>query len=779
MVFKTTSSLIATGLIAAVDRGEICLSSRSDGFPVTIHVRLSTDGKFFSSSPAELQLIQDGPVRSEWITTLKFHHPSATTSLVGELRMISYAHHPIAEFEFTIRNPNPMDHPGGNWDLGAEGNILIDDLSIDFVIRNPHSECTIKATLEKGKESVNAHQSFELFQCSSGGEHWNSLNHMDRHRRVPMAFRGYRAICDAKPIEGLRATPIVLMNQPYLSLGIAVPKFWQNFPMSLRADSAKISLGLFPRESGYPHEIQGGEQKTYEFGIKLCSPEQDVASPDSSLESWHDKTIPLLSIDKYRKEPLLRHLSAPNDPSLEYDELVNQAITGSDTFESKSEKIDEYGWRHYGDIYGDHEAVYHKGPTPLISHYNNQYDCTAGFAYQWLRTGDRRWYELMIAMADHAWDIDTYHTTGDKSLYNGGLFWHTYHYADADTGTHRSYPRSLKGISDLQKGKDLTELGKTGNSLKKVYAVGGGPAASHNYSTGWLIAYFLTGKERYKTATLNAADYVLRIEDGTKTPFRWLCRGDTGYATCSSDNYYGPGRASANSTLALLNGYELTNDKKYLQFAIKLMSRTVHPNQDLEKLDLLNAELRWFYTMYLQALARLVDTLETLPEFEQDFHYAVESLLHYARWMVEHEHPILDHPERLQYPTETWAAQDIRKWHVLAMASKWCDSREESARMMERAEFFYHYVVNTLHGFPTKSLCRPVVLMLNYGWQRSRLLTEPMREKKWTKKAWPAMKPFEPQKAIAVRRAKRMLMIMFGLGLVALTALIGVLASSI
>ena len=131
-------------------------------------------------------------------------------------------------------------------------------------------------------------------------------------------------------------------------------------------------------------------------------------------------------------------------------------------------------------------------------------------------------------------------------------------------------------------------MGATGKRLKKVYGKGGGPAASHNYSTGWMFAYYLTADRRYFDAAVNAADYVLQIEDGTKTPFRFLARTPTGFSTNSSEGYYGPGRASANSTLALLNGYDLTSQKKYLDAAVAIMKRTVHPEQNLERLDLLN-----------------------------------------------------------------------------------------------------------------------------------------------------------------------------------------------
>jgi hypothetical protein len=544
---------------------------------------------------------------------------------------------------------------------------------------------------------------------------------------------------------------------------------------------------MFPIESGYPHELQGGEQKTFSFAAYHGTQTAETRP----LDGYLSEPFPVISQEYLESTSVLpgiaKRLSSQGlaglDASRTYQKLVDQAIEGADSFFAKREKIDEYGWRNYGDVYGDHEAVYHSGPTPLISHYNNQYDCVLGFCYQFLRSGDPRWYEQMIAMADHAWDIDTYHTTQDKLLYNGGLFWHTYHYADADTGTHRSYPRSLLKEDHFQSGKDLGDLGNTGKSLKKVYGKGGGPAASQNYSTGWMVAYYLTADARYKEAAIQAADYVVRIEDGSKTPFRWLSSGPTGYATCSSDGYYGPGRASANSTLALLTGFELTADRKYLDMAVALMHRTVHPEQNLDRLDLLNAELRWFYTMYLQALCRLIDLLETQPGQETELQYAVASLLHYALRMVANERPILDTPEKLQYPTETWAAQDIRKWHVLAYAARWCGSQQEGQAMLDKAEWFYEYVMRTLDGFETKSLCRPVVLLMNYGWQR-RGMNDAFREHGLRHierpSHWPSMKNFIPQRQIAIQRAKRIVMsaavvLVFAIGMVSLWLLSGYL----
>ncbi len=52
------------------------------------------------------------------------------------------------------------------------------------------------------------------------------------------------------------------------------------------------------------------------------------------------------------------------------------------------------------------------------------------------------------------------------------MFWHTYHYGDADTSTHRCYPR--RGLGRIH---------------------GGGPSAGHNYTRGLVLHYFLTGDE--------------------------------------------------------------------------------------------------------------------------------------------------------------------------------------------------------------------------------------------------------------------------------------------
>ena len=250
----------------------------------------------------------------------------------------------------------------------------------------------------------------------------------------------------------------------------------------------------------------------------------------------------------------------------------------------------------------------------------------------------------MVDLASHVCDIDVYNTVGDKWAYNGGLFWHTDHYTDAGTATHRTYPRRNAG---------------------------GGPSAEHNYTTGLMLHHFLTGSLSSRETAVGLAEWVLAMDDGECTVFRWLARSATGLASATgSPLYHDPGRAAANSIVACLNAWQLTGDPRFMEKAEALIRRCIHPSDDIEALHLLDAERRWYYTVFLQALGAYLEVKRECAQRDQAYDYARESLLHYARWMAVHEYLYLDLPEILEHPTETWDAQDVRKSEVFAYCSR-------------------------------------------------------------------------------------------------------------
>ncbi len=680
-----------------------------------------------------MEIEEPGPLRAVVLAEGEMVRPGAEPLLRLIVRLHFFAGSAAVRFVVTLHNPRKAEHPGGLWDLGNGGSVYLRDASLTLALPPGDEPSSLRCSPEIGLPLTPADLPMELYQDSSGGENWRSHNHLNRNHVVPHAFRGYRLWQAGVERSGLRAAPVVVLTRANRTLGAAMEYFWQNFPKAVEATADSLTLRLFPRQSADVHEIQGGEQKTHDFVVAF-GPDAVADEPLAWVRQPAEVHAPPSWYCDARVVPYLTPRA--DDPHADYLRLVDAALEGGDTFSHKREVIDEYGWRHFGDIYGDHEAVFHKGPEPLTSHFNNQYDAVAGLGYQFMRSGDVRWRRLMRELAAHVIDIDIYHTDRDKWAYNHGLFWHTFHYVDADTGTHRSYPKAAK-------------------------VCGGGPANEQNYATGLMLHYFLTGDALARETAIGLAQWVIDRDDGSKSPFRWLAGGPTGLASSSrTPSYHGPGRGAANSVLALLDGHRLTHEDRFLAKAEELIRRVIHPADDVPARNLLDAENRWFYTMFLQALGRYLDYKAELGQLDFPYAYAQASLLHYVRWMADHEYPYLEKPEILEYPTETWAAQDMRKSEIFDYAARHTTGAERE-RFRERAEFFFRYATTTLSGMPTRTLCRPVVLMLSYGFQRAYFRLHPEETAPATASAPADFGPpeaFTPQKA----RAKRRLVLLAG-----------------
>lgn len=664
-----------------------------------------------------------GPLRATVLVDGAIELGNRTLRL--EARLHFFASLPVVRFEIRAWNPRRALHRGGFWELGDPGSVLFQEISVRVELPEPPVRTLCYP--EPDLSPVVTTSPMAIYQDSSGGVNWQSTVHVNREGRVPHRFRGYRVDGLNVSTAGLRASPIVLVEHPDGPTAVCVWRFWQNFPKVIEADDAGLTVGLFPKQFGDLHELQGGEQKTHVVGLAF--------GPDSVGElplSWIMEPSVLTADPEWYvlSEAVPRLTPTTQSTEVAYEALVSSAIDGADTFEQKRERIDEYGWRHFGDLYADHETVGHTGEQRLVSHYNNQYDAILGFAIQFMRSGDLRWWAAMEELAPHVIDIDLYHTSEDKPAYNGGLFWHTAHYTDAGRSTHRTYP-SVPGTAS------------------------GGPGNEHNYSTGLLLHYFLTGYVPSREAVLELADWVMAMDDGRRTMLRWLSRRATGLASATaSTRYHGPGRGAGNSIATLLNAYRLTGEQRYLGKAEALIHRCIHPDDDLNALNLLDAERRWSYTVFLQVLGRYLEEKTVRQELDACSDYARQSVLHYAKWMVAQEHPYLDKPELLEHPTETWAAQDIRKAEVLAVAAKHAPV-EDRGRLLERADFFFQTSLDTLRRSPTRSFTRPVVILLSNGYSYSALRGVAARAPatREHKLEFGSPTSFTPQKITATRHA--------------------------
>ena len=608
-----------------------------------------------------------------------------------ELTITFYANKSLVKWQFTMTNPNAALHPGGRWDLGDKGSYFFKDLSIEMPL-SESATTSYKDQVHSQKLPI-IENNFSLFQCSSGGENWFSQNHVNKSGHVPLKFKGYQ-VSNGKEeaFNGERASPYLFVEDTDIDLALHIENFWQNFPKAITVKQNKLRLSLFPQESADDFELQAGEQKTHRVYVDFSKNQNDLLAITNPIE---------ISLSP-------QYLSNTNAVSwlcgdIEHNALTNiiidNGLNKANNFFNKREIIDEFGWRNFGEVYADHESLGHTGKTPLISHYNNQYDPILGFARMYFQTSDNRWLELMNDLAQHVVDIDIYNTEQDRDEYNHGLFWHTDHYLDAETCTHRTFSKHHKAVYQDHTG-------------------GGGPGAEHCYTAGLATHYFLTGSEQSKKTVLNLADWFISFQEGNGSflarllevkqkdlkIIKRLLKKESILKT-----KYPLTRGTSNYICTLMDAYSLTGDKEYITRVEKIICQTIHPNEDISLRNLHNKELTWSYLIVLQGLTKYLALKESLQAFDDMYFYARESLLLYTEWMMENEEPYLDKPELLEFPNKTWVAQDLRKANILFIASQYSDKKD---LYITKAQQFFDYVSNTLKDDKEAELSRILILLM-------------------------------------------------------------------
>jgi len=643
------------------------------------------DGSTETAQVESVALEAVGALRATLLLRGRFGTPEKA---LFACRLHFFAGKSHVELELTLHNPRAARHAGGLWDLGDPGSLVFSELAVSF----PFPDATaprLSVLPEPGGEALAASEGEPLCvrQESSGGARRLSPTHANATGGCSASQAGYLVLAGERLLSrGERATPLFHCAVGEGGISAVLPRFWQEFPKAIAADAGALAVSLFPAGTPEPHELQGGEQKTTTLFLDFASPAADCR--------W--MTAPLAAVAApaaVRAAGVLPDL--PADPDLV------ERFTSAGELCAKREEIDEYGWRHFGEVYADHEAVYHQGEEPFVSHYNNQYDLCAGVYRKFLATGDPAWGELAADLARHVLDIDIYHTDEDREEYSGGLFWHTDHYITAGLATHRTFSRVHLAVKD-----------------PRFY--GGGPAAEHCYTGGLLLHYYLTGNRDFRDAVLGLADWSYRSLSGVPTLLATLKRG----VAYLSQARRQPGvlfprypltRGTGNTLGATLDAFQAGGGERYLARAEELVAGALHPEDDIEARNLLEPEVAWSYSVLLAAVAKFLDVKRGLGRFDAGFAHARGALLSYARWMVRHEYPYLHRPEKLEYPNETWAAQELRKSVVLYHAARYAPPGEGEpffAKARELAEA----AVADLERFPTSRCTRPLALMLQNGW---------------------------------------------------------------
>ncbi len=596
-----------------------------------------------------------------------------------QLRIEAWPNAGHFKVETRIRNTRRAQHKDGLWDLGDSGSLHFGGLHLHVTspeISNANLQW--KAESELPVRDCSSEDGVRIVQIGSGSAEWASTNHVDANGESTVANRGYQADSDAGTLRGYRSEPVVSLRSDNRFLNVTVPEFWKQFPGSIDANQTEVNVGLFPMQTGRTFELQGGEQKTQAVWISTRPADENL-----SQLAWTDQQPRMVQSTNWIRQCGVISWLPETIKDTKIEDYLREATTGCRSITARRERIDEYGWRNFGDLHADHEQTHFDGESTIISHYNNQFDLVFGGIINLLLSGDSRWFDLFDPLARHVMDIDIYHTTEDRLAFNGGLFWHTDHYVDAHTSTHRTY--SAKNA----KGKDY----------------GGGLSCEHNYTTGLLFYHYLTGNVEAKDTVVSLADWVINLDDGSGTVFGLLDSGDTGLASSTVyEEFQGPGRGVGNSINALVDAWTLTNDDRYIVKAEQLIRRSVHPQQDCDELDLINAEIYWSYSVCITAIGRYLAAKLEANQRDENYEYARQSLVNYGQWMATAERPTLSEPEKLIYVTEAWAVQDFRKANALRIAASCTDDPEVEVQMRQKADEINDAAWKYLYEFDDKHL---------------------------------------------------------------------------
>ena len=160
--------------------------------------------------------------------------------------------------------------------------------------------------------------------------------------------------------------------------------------------------------------------------------------------------------------------------------------------------------------------------------------------------------------------------------------------------------------------------------------------------------------------------------------------------------------------------------------------------------------------MFLQALGKYLNVKAELGEVEACYAYA-RAAIALCPLDDRARDPLPRTSGNSRISDRNLGGQDMSKCEIFQFAALHANSSER-VRFLKTAEFFFRSSVDQLAAMPTRTLCRPVVLLLSFGWSRA-----------WFKLHPDAISPapsaekidfgkpdvFVPQKVKAIKRFKQ------------------------
>lgn len=559
-----------------------------------------------SQSVREAAILERGPLRS--VIRLKGFLGSAEAPVLEYTAWYHfYAGSGRVKLSFTLENNNyggrTSTGNARNADIGGSNCVFFDEMVLRLPLRRlglrpdqtPSRVC-VGGDAQTPPLMAPLESKAELYQDSSGGEHWDRYRDPQFHPRPNsyVSFKGYRTFLgDSQRAAGQRALGWLDVSDTAGGLTVGVEDFWQNYPKSLSADrDGTVEIGLFPGRYAADFPFRSGEHKTHEIlfffhpGSAADDGNRAVVcgfSDPLRLEpspQWLAKTRALgdlhpFDLDNYQAYEI-RNLSTIG--------VFPEGVPRGPSLLSRREEYEFYGWMDYGDVPIDFES-----PS---GQWGMKYDLDYRLAQHYARTLDPKWWNLFVAADKHTRDIDIHHQPHYPGLHfvKGGVWAHSTHDEPGHRNPHRNYNHFTKDLS----------FGARGTAT----------------------LYYLTGDWKSHDACLEIAENALAEY---MSPQR-----DPGPP--ERNNRMGD-RGDGGTLNRLLEGYLLSGGERYLQRARWQIARCAFDGRPPKHAPI----SLWASLFYMEALARYVEMFPSDQAAKTYFLAHAETL----RKSVDPDHGIL------------------------------------------------------------------------------------------------------------------------------------------
>ncbi len=211
----------------------------------------------------------------------------------------------------------------------------------------------------------------------------------------------------------------------------SVYQAYQNYPKALKADKNGISIYIVPENSEI--EFLKGIAKSHTLFLQLHSAEESIENINIRALQFQMPDRPFLEQDEYKKTGLFPDIFLSGDEK-------NADFEGAFIHRADS-RARAYGMLNWGDSPDMHYTSQGRGGGDIVW-VNNEYDFPHAAMLMYVRFGERRMLDYLIAAARHWMDVDICHCSDDE-FRRGGQVIHSAKHASGKVDISHEWVEGL------------------------------------------------------------------------------------------------------------------------------------------------------------------------------------------------------------------------------------------------------------------------------------------------------------------------------------------------